>query len=193
MRSMRGIAGALGALLLLSLPLPAAGDTSAIEVGLTGEHHLIDTAETPGAWCGYVWDDEYPLLFLIRVEPPVVFARDTTPARDHQRISWKVRLQANDGGEVWVYAESGYRRARAWDDTPADLDRIIVRLPSPVFEQSPGIRAIVEMRWHEPGNPGVIEGWSRHRVDFQLATAFGDPYTVKRCPTWGQPWEEGTT
>lgn len=186
MRRAMGLGALVAVLLLAAVPLSATADTSLQEHGWTGDHWLVDTQASPGAWCGYVWDDEYPLLYLVRVEPPVVFARDRTATRDHQRVSWRVVLTAYLAGEgTSVVAVSPYRLATAWDDTPAALSRIIVRYPFPGFETDPMIRAWVDIRWHAPGDPSHIKGWSRHRVDTYQVNVF-EPVTVARCRSYGQ-------
>lgn len=189
MRGLRAPMSALLAMLLMALPGTAVADRSGNESGQTGAHHLVDTADTPGAWCGYTFDDEYALLYLVRVQPPVVFARDRTTARDAQRVGWRVVLTALDGGgRSWVVATSRWRRATAWDDSPAAFTPRIVPVPHPDFMTDwPSIRAWVQLRWYAPDDPHRVVGSSDHGIDFHLVHVFTDPHAVSRCPWWGQP------
>jgi hypothetical protein len=161
-------------------------DTPVFEHGRTGEHALVDTESEPGAWCGYVPGDEGADLVLVRVEPPIVYARDRTPERDHQRVGWRVLLMARS----WLdhiarpVAITDTRRARAWDDTPATLDRVLVPVSSFSWVSdypNAWIRAYVEIVWYRPGDPDRVAGRSRHRVDWHRV---GDS-AVHRCPGWG--------
>jgi hypothetical protein len=62
--------------------------------GLTGHHRLADLVDSPGAVCDIVLPGPDSLgETWIRVNPPVMFARDRTPGIDTQEIGWTAVIE----------------------------------------------------------------------------------------------------
>lgn len=151
------------AVLLLALTgLPAAADTDLGSSGLVGAHQLRDSQAAPGLRCGYVLAGA-PVLDTMTVKAPRVWARDTTTARDTQKVSWQIVVQTWDINGFWdTVALHGPWAAVARDDAPAPFTAKTVEPP---LGAGGTYRVLVRLRWLGPS--GVV-GSSRHRVDWVI-------------------------
>lgn len=161
---------ALGvAALLVASTLTAYADTQISSSGQVGPNHLKDSAGKPGARC---WYEEgagsgEEVLTSIRVKPPVVFARDTTAARDKQKIRFKAIIQRRDGAGAWVIDSTRSTTAFAWDDTKASFGNLDVSVFSHYGSK---FRARVEITfyslsggsWMQTGKVLREVDWYRH-------------------------------
>ncbi len=139
---------------------PVSADTQISHSGLTGSHRLRDTHAAPGATCVYVGPSH--LLGEIKIKPPVVYARNTTGSRDHQKVGWRYRIDYWDVNGYWdVYELGTIHTATAWDDTPAAFTA--TSLTSGYTAMAGKFRVYVAMLWYRNG---VVEGRQTHRVDY---------------------------
>lgn len=148
----------------------ASADTHLSGSGRTGRHALRDRVGSPGVTCEY----SVPAgrLHEMTVRPPKVFARNRTAARDHQQVSWSLRVDYWDVNEFWAEATSkGPWTATAWDDTPAAFTART--FPAPIGFGGK-YRVVITMRWRRAG---VVEGRSTHLVD-QYRNRMGDDVFV---------------
>lgn len=157
------------AALLAASTMTTYADTVISTSGQVGPNHLKDSAAKPGARC---WYEEgggsgEEVLTSIRVKPPVVFARDTTAARDKQKIRFKAIIQRRDGGGAWVVDATRSTTAFAWDDTKANFGNLNVSVFSHYGSR---FRARVEITyysmsggsWMQTGKVLREVDWYRH-------------------------------
>ena len=92
----------LGASLLSAVPV-ARADVKLGQSGLTGRHRLADMYDSPGAVCDVVLPGSDSLgETWLRVNPPVMFARDRTPSLDEQYVGWQATVSAMiEGRGAW--------------------------------------------------------------------------------------------
>jgi hypothetical protein len=157
------------AVLLAASTMTTYADTLVSSSGQVGPNHLKDSAGKPGARC---WYEEgggsgEEVLTSIRVKPPVVFARDTTPARDKQKIKFKAIIQRRNGAGAWVVEATRSTTAFAWDDTKAGFGPLNVSVFSHYGSR---FRARVEITfysmsggsWMQTGKVLREVDWYRH-------------------------------
>ncbi|HUP83756.1 MAG TPA: hypothetical protein VM284_06170 [Candidatus Limnocylindria bacterium] len=157
------------AALMAASTLTVYADTLISSTGHTGPNHLRDSMSHPGARC---WYEEgggsgEEVLTSMRVKAPVVFARDTTPARDRQKIRFKAIVQRRDGAGAWVFDAARSTTAFAWDDTMASLGNLNVAVFSHFGSK---FRARVEITyysmsggsWAQTGQVLRAVDWYRH-------------------------------
>lgn len=158
-RSARGLALGAAALLLAVSGGVVHADTQLGTTGRTGPHALRDRATLTGASCRYALPAGN--LTTITVRPPRIRARDTTVARDHQQVSWSIRVDYWDVNGFWATGStSGPWTATAWDDRVATFSARTVDAPVGLGGT---YRVVVVMRWLRGG---ATEGRSAHRVDW---------------------------
>ena len=98
---------------------------------------------------------------------PVVFARDTTGARDKQKIKFNAIIQRRNGAGMWVVDATRSTTAFAWDDTKAALPNLNVSVFSHYGQR---FRARVEITfysmsggsWMQTGRVLREVDWYRH-------------------------------
>src|SRR5688572_19711320 len=114
----------IGASLCGGVPV-ALADMELGHDGLTGRHRLADMYDSPGAVCDVVLPgfDSLGETWL-RVNPPVMFARDRTPGLDEQYVGWQATVSAMiEGRDTWgIVRRSEIRRALANDDLATYFD-----------------------------------------------------------------------
>ena len=134
-------------------------DTQLGSRGHTGPHALRDRATLTGATCHYALPAGN--LTTITVRPPRVRARDVTAARDHQQVSWSIRVDHWDVNLFWATGSvHGPWAATAWDDQAAAFSARTVDAPTGL---GGSYRVVVVLRWLRSGH---VEGRSVHRVDW---------------------------
>jgi len=63
--------------------------------GQVGRHRLADSHDSPGAVCDVVLPGRDSLgETWLRVNPPIMFARNRTGGTDEQFVSWRARVRA---------------------------------------------------------------------------------------------------
>jgi hypothetical protein len=154
---------------LLAARLPALADREIDHSGLTGRHRLADLMDSPGAVCDVTLPGRDTLgETWLRVNPPVMFARDRTPRRDEQLIGWRATVSAlNEYAGVWrVVRRSAIVTMMANDDRASYFDGRgwVVGFP---FSRAT-YTVTIEMLWYDPTDSRLIEGRALHAVDHYL-------------------------
>ncbi|MEO7117692.1 MAG: hypothetical protein ABIZ34_01840 [Candidatus Limnocylindrales bacterium] len=178
------LAGALAVLSTLVLAVqPAMAYDVITATGVTGDYSVIDAVEDPVGRCAFGPPDsggEAKFVWM-RVEPPSAYARDISPGRDHQQVSWRLRLQigTSSSGPWSTVGSSAWAQARAYEDAPAPLPA------AKVFDSSGGTkyyRGVMQIRWHRYG---MVEGSTSLWLTFFSAKwTVGSPDSVFEyvCP-----------
>lgn len=164
------------AALMVASTLTVYADTVISSSGQRGMNHLKDTAGHPGARC---WYEEgggsgEEVLTSIRVKAPVVFARDTTAARDKQKIRFKAIIQRRDGAGAWVVDSTRSTTAFAWDDTKASFGNLNVSVFSHFGSR---FRARVEITFYSmSGGSWMQTGQILREVDWYRHVFYSTDY-----------------
>lgn len=155
------------ALLMGNSQQATSADIEIEQSGETGRHRLADIYDSPGAVCDIVLPGKDSLgETWLRVNPPIMFARDRSAAVDEQPIGWRASVFAVD-------PETNVRRLVRQGDIA--LDHASDNLASYFGGQGwlaefPVSRATyeveVEMIWYDPDDPQRIEGRSVHGVEY---------------------------
>jgi hypothetical protein len=162
--------GWLGALtlavsLLAGVPV-AWADVELGHAGLTGRHRLADMYDSPGAVCDVVLPgfDSLGETWL-RVNPPVIFARDRTAELDEQRVSWRATVSVlNETTGAWrVVRRADPAYALASDNLATYFDGQGWLAEFPLSRATYSV--IVEMLWYDPFDTNRIEGTATHAID----------------------------
>ncbi len=147
------------ALLLAASGGVVRADTQLGSSGRTGPHALRDREALTGATCHYALPAGN--LTTITVRPPRIRARDVTAWRDHQQVSWSIRVDYWDVNDFWARASvSPAWSGTAWDDRTAAFAARTIDAPTGLGGT---YRVVVVMRWLRAGH---VEGRSAHRVDW---------------------------
>lgn len=172
----RGLIGLGVAALMAASTLTVYADTVISSSGQRGMNHLNDTAGQPGARC---WYEEgggsgEEVLTSMRVKAPVVFARDTTAARDKQKIRFKAIIQRRDGAGAWIVDRTASTTAFAWDDTAASFGPINLNVTSHYGSK---FRARVEITFYSlSGGSWVQTGQVLREVDWYRHVFYSTSY-----------------
>jgi hypothetical protein len=122
-------------------------------------------------------------LSKIRVQPPIVLARDRTHGRDAQRVGWRVVVRLFEGYypdySIKTVLRTTVRTARAWDDRPAAFEARTIDVSR---FRGFSIWVRVQMVWYRAGDPSVIEGRAMQRV-WWYALEGGLPWRGS-CPSY---------
>jgi len=82
----------LGASLISNTPI-ALADTELGHEGQVGRHRLADIHDSPGAVCDVVLPGRDSLgETWLRVNPPIMFARNRTDDADEQFVGWRANV-----------------------------------------------------------------------------------------------------
>lgn len=178
-----------GASLLGGAP-PAGADIELGHTGLTGRHRLADLYDSPGAVCDIVLPSPSSLGEMwLRVNPPVMFARDQPSGLDEQQIGWRATVSAlNETTGAWrVVRRSPTVRATANDDLASYFDGRGWLAAFPLARATYSVS--VEMLWYDPLDPDRIEGRAVHAIEhysiflrFNGETLPGRTASVCRAP-----------
>jgi hypothetical protein len=150
---------------LASAPM-VRGDVELGHAGLTGRHRLADMYDSPGAVCDIVIPgfDSLGETWL-RVNPPVMFARDRAAGLDEQRVGWRATVSAlNEKTGVWRVVRRGdLAYALASDDLATYFNGHGWLARFPVSRATYSV--IVEMLWYDPTDPARVEGTATHAIE----------------------------
>jgi hypothetical protein len=155
----------LGTLLFGSVTLVLA-DTELGHTGLTGRHRLADMYDSPGAVCDIVLPGPDSLgETWLRINPPVMFARDRTAGKDQQEVAWRATVSALDErtGTWRVVRRARVARDLASDDLASYFDGQGWLAEFPLSRAT--YSATVEMIWYDPLDPARVEGRARHGIE----------------------------
>jgi hypothetical protein len=149
---------------------PAAlADTELGHTGETGRHRLADVFDSPGAVCDIVLPafDSLGETWL-RVNPPVMFARDRTPGVDRQFVGWRAIISALDDetGDWHVVRRGSTARELASDELASYFqgEGWLTRFPLSRATYS----VTVEMLWYDPFDAHRVEGMATHAIEHFL-------------------------
>lgn len=146
---------------------PAAGaDTELGHRGDTGRHRLADIYDSPGAVCDVVLPGQDSLgETWLRINPPVMFARDRTDGIDRQFVGWRATVLALDERtEAWHVVRRGeIARDYAADNLASYFHGEGWLAEFPVSQATYGVE--VEMLWYDPDDPSRVEGSAVHGIE----------------------------
>ena len=152
--------------LLLIGRITASADTELGREGLTGRHRLADMYDSPGAVCDIVLPGRDSLgETWLRVNPPIMFARDRTAALDEQPVGWRATVSAlNEETAAWrIVKRSEMARAVASDDLATYFDGEGWLAGFPLSRATYSVS--VEMLWFDPREPQRVEGRAMYAVE----------------------------
>ena len=167
--SPRAMLAILAILAIFARASAALADTELGHDGKTGRHRLADMYESPGAVCDIVLPGPDSLgETWIRINPPIVFARDRTSGIDRQRVGWRAVVSALDErtGEWRVVRQSPIAHDMANDNLASYFDGQGWLAEFPVARGA--YSATVEMFWYAPDDPMRIEGRALHGIEHFL-------------------------
>lgn len=150
-----------------AMPPAALADSEMGHTGLTGRHRLADMYDSPGAVCDLVRPGADSLgETWLRVNPPIMFARDRTPEVDQQWVGWRAVVSALDERtETWhEVRRSDVTRDLARDNLASYFDGQGWLAEFPLSRATYGV--VVEMIWYDPFDPDRVEGRAEHGVEF---------------------------
>ena len=166
-RGQRFAAWVLASILLATGHPAAHADTELDHSGATGRHRLADIYDSPGAVCDIVLPGKDSLgETWIRVNPPIMFARDRTVEVDSQDIGWRAIVYAvdRDTGERRVVRQSAIMRDSARDNLASYFSGQGWLAEFPVSRATYEVE--VEMIWYAPDDPQRIDGRAVHGVEY---------------------------
>ncbi|HLL50832.1 MAG TPA: hypothetical protein VK356_09210 [Thermomicrobiales bacterium] len=179
----------LGASLLGNVPV-ALADTELGHEGQTGRHRLADIHDSPGAVCDIVLPGRDSLgETWLRVNPPIMFARNRTDDTDQQFVGWRAAVSALDEetGNWRVVRRSETPRALASDQLASYFDGQGWLAKFPLSRATYSVS--VEMIWYDPHDPHRIEGRATHEIEYFMVvlrhngeTSRGRTSSVCRAP-----------
>lgn len=149
----------------LAAPM-ARADVELGHTGMTGRHRLADMYDSPGAVCDIVLPGRGSLgETWLRVNPPVMFARDRAAGVDEQAVGWRasVSILNERTGDWRVIRRSATMRATATDQLASYFNGQGWLAGFPLSRAA--YRATVEMLWYDPENSRHIEGRALHSVE----------------------------
>jgi hypothetical protein len=165
----------LGIVLALAL-----GGTAAayyvVANGSYGGFDVTDTADDPGARCGYGDPDSHGVAVVKWVKimnTTYVWATDPTPGRDHQKVTWRFQIQRQRGSGPWkTVASSDVLSKTAYDDTPASFAPMKLYWTSNK-QYDEHVRGRVLLKWWRNGS---VEGTVKLFIEYySVKWTVGDP------------------
>ncbi len=155
----------VGSLLLVGR-MTAFADIELGREGLTGRHRLADMYDSPGAICDIVLPGRDSLgETWLRVNPPIMFARDRTEAVDEQPVGWQATVSAlNEGTAAWrVVKRSETMREVASDDLASYFNGEGWLAGFPLSRATYAVA--VEMLWYDPEDSRRVEGRATYAIE----------------------------
>jgi len=156
----------LGASLIGNTPI-ALADTELGHEGQVGRHRLADIHDSPGAVCDVVLPGRDSLgETWLRVNPPIMFARNRTDDADEQFVGWRANVSVlNEETGVWrLVRRSGIPRALASDQLASYFDGQGWLAKFPLSRATYSVS--VEMLWYDPDDPTRVEGRAIHEIEY---------------------------
>jgi hypothetical protein len=158
--------------------------------GLTGRHRLADIYDSPGAVCDIVLPGRDSLgETWLRVNPPIMFARNRTDGADEQYVGWRASVSVlNEDTGAWRVVRRGETpRALASDQLASYFDGQGWLAAFPLSRATYSVS--VEMIWYDPHDPHRVEGRATHEIEHFLnvlrhngETTHGRTSSVCRAP-----------
>ena len=140
-----------------------------IELGHEGEvgrHRLADMYDSPGAVCDIVLPGRASLgETWLRVNPPVMFARNRSDAVDEQMVGWNASVSAlNEETGAWrIVRQSGTARELASDDLASYFSGQGWLAEFPLSRATYSVS--VKMLWYDPHDADRVEGRATHALE----------------------------
>jgi hypothetical protein len=175
----------LGVVMAVLLAISVSGVASAAVVikdsGSHGVYYVVDYDTQPGGRCGYGPENSAGQAYVkwIWFLKPEVYARDTTPAQDHQKVKLSYMVQHRVVGSMtkWKTVATGQQTKTAWDDTRAAFTSQKVYAPSTSTEVW---RGLVNLKWLHNGS---VVGQVTYRIEwYSVKWTVGNPDYVYQ--TW---------
>jgi hypothetical protein len=163
----RGLAVPLAMATMLAMPPAAPADTELGHTGDVGRHRLVDIYDSPGAVCDIVLPGNDSLgETWLRINPPVMFARDRTAGIDRQGVGWRAIVSARDerSGAWRVVRRSAIARDQASESLASYFNGEGWLAGFPVSHAT--YHVTVEMLWYAPDDPDVIDGRAIHGIEY---------------------------
>jgi len=176
----------IGLALALSLSSVANAEVILVNKGTHGEAHIFDSADFPGAKCGYGPENASGQAFLswIKVFGVKVTAANRTSAVDHQPVSFQVVIQRQKGADPWkTFATSQRVTKTAADNAFTSFKPIKVFINNHSVNDQV-FRAVVVLRWMRNGS---VDGLLKARIEwYSVLWTVGDPSFVFDgfCTSW---------
>lgn len=134
--------------------------------GEVGRHRLADMYDSPGAVCDIVLPGRQSLgETWLRVNPPVMFARNRTDAVDEQMVGWNATVSAlNEETGAWRIVRRGETaRELASDDLASYFSGQGWLAEFPLSRATYSVS--VEMLWYDPRDADRVEGRAIHAIE----------------------------
>ena len=157
----------------------ALADIELAHEGQTGRHRLADMYDSPGAVCDIVLPGRDSLgETWLRVNPPVMFARNRTDGVDEQQIGWRATVSAlNESTGAWrVVRRGAVTRAVASDQLASYFNGQGWLAEFPLARATYSVS--VEMIWYDPDDPRRIEGRATNAIEHFLILLRHDGETM---------------
>jgi hypothetical protein len=135
--------------------------------GETGRHRLADIYDSPGAVCDIVLPGHDSLgETRLRVNPPIIFARDRTEETDEQPVGWQAAVSVLDErtGAWRVVRRSDIARDLATDELASYFDGQGWLAQFPLSQATYAVA--VTMFWYDPAEPSQVEGRAIHEIEY---------------------------
>lgn len=148
-------------------PATVHADVELGHTGETGRHRLADIYDSPGAVCDIVQPGPDSLgETWLRVNPPIVFARDRTDGIDEQWVGWRATVSALDerSGAWRVVRRSEIARDLAADNLASYFEGQGWLGAFPLSRATYSVN--VEMIWYDPDNAERVEGRAVHAIEY---------------------------
>ncbi len=145
---------------------PVLADIELGHEGETGRHRLADMYDSPGAVCDIVLPGRDSLgETWLRVNPPVMFARDRDDGVDEQPVGWSAAVSAlNEETGAWrIVRRSHIARELASDQLASYFNGEGWLARFPLSRATYAVS--VEMLWYDPHDPHRVEGHARHAIE----------------------------
>ena len=152
--------------LLLAPPYAARADIELGHEGEVGRHRLADMYDSPGAVCDIVLPGRDSLgETWLRVNPPVMFARNRTDAVDEQMVGWNASVSAlNEETGAWrIVRRSETARELASDDLASYFSGQGWLAEFPLSRATYSVS--LEMIWYDPDDAGRVAGRANHVIE----------------------------
>jgi hypothetical protein len=153
-------------ILLLAQSPAALADIELGHEGEVGRNRLADMYDSPGAVCDIVLPGRDSLgETWLRVNPPVMFARNRTTGVDEQMVGWNATVSAlNEETGAWrVVRRSETARELASDDLASYFNGQGWLAEFPLSRATYAVS--VEMLWYDPGDSHHVEGRATHAIE----------------------------
>jgi len=121
------------------------------------------------------YNDTTDKLLSITIASPTIYARDTTPADDIQKIGWQVITRRTGGGKPTLTFTSDIIKAQSAEDASAAFSPRVFTPQASDVKPSTAFTVIIKMIWYKPtgrllpagrstastSTPGAPRTWAR--------------------------------